>query len=91
MAAALPVIESPADYGEESDRIKSFLSEAKQTAATLGARGIEEEDGDDDAEDAALDLYLGEVLDLNDGNRRTGFKYKDAMVSRPPGSPDGSS
>lgn len=78
--AALPVVGIQLDYTEELEKIQSFLSEAKQSAIPLGTRDPDEEEGDDDAEDGALDIYLGDHLDLNQEQRRTGLKYKDAMV-----------
>ena len=78
--AALPVIGINLDYEEELNRIKGFLSEAKQSAVPLGNRDLDDEEEDQDTEDATLDILMGENLDLNNGTRRTGLKYKDAMV-----------
>lgn len=91
--AALPVVAIPLDYEEELVRIKDFLQNGKaarlvDTLEQAAGEDAEETGGVEDGEeedDDALDLYLGDGLDL-DGDeqrqrkRRTGYKYRDAMV-----------
>lgn len=96
--AALPVVALPLDYDANLDQIKEFLSNAKPERRRnlngaeqgQGVEEEEEEEDDDFDEDAALDLYN---LDIDGGEEgeggggraipgRSGYKYKDAMVSR---------
>lgn len=93
--AALPAIGVPLDYDAQREQIKDFLLNAKsanvggpRNGRLMGRGGGENDENDDDddeyeeddEDDAALDLYLADNLDLEGRNRRTGLKYKDALV-----------
>jgi hypothetical protein len=102
--ASLPVVALPLDYEASLEQIKDFLQNAKPerrraavdvNGAAVHAEGdddFEEEEGFNEDDDAALDLYNLDI-DGEDGANgndeemqarrragRSGYKYRDAMV-----------